>query len=39
MVGPLVGGALVQGLGLPVAMGLCGLAFASYLFATLRFRS
>jgi len=39
MVGPLVGGALVQGLGLPVAMGLCGLAFASYLFATRRFRS
>lgn len=34
MVGPLVGGALVQGLGLPVAMGLCGLGFGAYLLAT-----
>jgi multidrug resistance protein len=37
MVGPLVGGALVQGLGLPVAMGICGLGFGAYLFATRRF--
>jgi hypothetical protein len=34
MVGPLVGGALVQGLGLPVAMGLSGLGFGAYLLAT-----
>ena len=34
MVGPLVGGALVQGLGLPVALGLSGLGFGAYLFAT-----
>ncbi|HEY3399688.1 MAG TPA: MFS transporter [Geothrix sp.] len=34
MVGPLVGGALVQGLGLPMAMGLSGLGFGAYLFAT-----
>ena len=39
MVGPLVGGALVQVLGLPVALGLCGLGFGSYLFATNRFTS
>lgn len=37
MVGPLVGGALVQALGLPWAMGLCGVGFASYLFAARRF--
>lgn len=36
MVGPLVGGALVQGLGLPVAMGLAGLGFGAYLLATRR---
>jgi MFS family permease len=36
MVGPLVGGALVQGLGLPLALGLCGLGFGSYLLATRR---
>lgn len=34
MVGPLVGGALVQGLGLPAALGLSGLGFGAYLFAT-----
>jgi MFS family permease len=34
MVGPLVGGALVQGLGLPLALGLSGLGFGAYLFAT-----
>lgn len=34
MVGPLVGGALVQGLGLPTALGLSGLGFGAYLFAT-----
>ncbi len=33
MVGPLVGGALVQALGLPAALGICGLGFGSYLFA------
>ncbi len=33
MVGPLVGGALVQVMGLPAALGLCGLGFGSYLFA------
>jgi MFS transporter, DHA1 family, solute carrier family 18 (vesicular amine transporter), member 1/2 len=37
MVGPLLGGALVQGLGLPLALGLCGLGFGSYLLATRRF--
>ena len=36
MIGPLVGGALVQGLGLPVALGLCGLGFGTYIFATKR---
>ncbi|WP_243384604.1 MFS transporter [Geothrix alkalitolerans] len=36
MVGPLVGGALVQGLGLPLAMGLSGLGFGAYLLATRR---
>jgi multidrug resistance protein len=39
MVGPLVGGALVQVLGLPLALGLCGLGFGSYLFGTYRFRA
>lgn len=34
MVGPLVGGALVQALGLPVALGLSGLGFGAYLWAT-----
>lgn len=34
MVGPLVGSALVQGLGLPVALGLAGLGFGAYLLAT-----
>jgi MFS transporter, DHA1 family, solute carrier family 18 (vesicular amine transporter), member 1/2 len=38
MVGPLAGGALVQGLGLPVALGLCGLGFGGYLFAARRVR-
>jgi multidrug resistance protein len=33
MVGPLAGGALVQGMGLPLAMGVCALGFGSYLFA------
>ena len=37
MVGPLVGGALVQGLGLPLALGLCGLGFGGYLFAANQF--
>jgi multidrug resistance protein len=37
MLGPLVGGALVQGLGLPWALGLCGLGLGSYLFAVRRF--
>jgi multidrug resistance protein len=36
MVGPLVGGALVQGLGLPLALGICGLGFGAYLLATRR---
>jgi len=36
MIGPLVGGALVQGLGLPWALGLCGLGFGSYLWAIRR---
>ncbi len=39
MIGPLVGGALVQGLGLPWALGLCGLVFAGYLFAARGFTS
>jgi multidrug resistance protein len=34
MIGPLVGGALVQGLGLPLALGICGLGFGAYLLAT-----
>jgi MFS family permease len=38
MIGPLVGGVLVQVWGLPVALGLCGLAFGSYLFAVERLR-
>jgi multidrug resistance protein len=33
MIGPMVGGALVQGVGLPWALGLSGLGFAAYLFA------
>jgi MFS transporter, DHA1 family, solute carrier family 18 (vesicular amine transporter), member 1/2 len=33
MLGPLLGGALVQGLGLPWALGLCGLGMGGYLFA------
>jgi MFS family permease len=33
MIGPLVGGVLVQTLGLPLALGLCGLGFAAYLLA------
>ncbi len=37
MLGPLLGGALVQGLGLPVALGLCGLGFGAYLLATRGF--
>jgi multidrug resistance protein len=37
MLGPLVGGALVQALGLPWALGLCGLVFAGYLFAARPF--
>jgi multidrug resistance protein len=39
MIGPLVGGALVQVLGLPAALGLCGLGFGSYLFAANRIRT
>lgn len=39
MVGPLVGGALVQGLGLPLALGLSGLGFGAYLLATRGFRA
>ena len=39
MLGPLVGGVLVQGLGLPWALGLCGLVFAGYLFAARGFTS
>ena len=34
MIGPIVGGALVQGLGLPLALGLCGCGFGAYLVAT-----
>jgi MFS family permease len=37
MIGPLVGGALVQGVGLPLALGFCGLFFGSYLFVARRF--
>jgi len=36
MVGPLVGGVLVQALGLPLALGLCGLGFGAYLLAVGR---
>jgi DHA1 family solute carrier family 18 vesicular amine transporter 1/2 len=36
MLGPLVGGALVQGLGLPIALGISGLGFGAYLLATRR---
>ena len=36
MIGPLVGGVLVQTLGLPLALGLCGLGFAAYLLAVGR---
>jgi len=39
MIGPLVGGALVQGVGLPLTFGLCGLFFGSYLIVTRRFSS
>ena len=39
MVGPLVGGALVQGLGLPLALALSGLGFGAYLMATRGFSS
>lgn len=34
MAGPLVGGVLVQGLGLPLALGISGLGFGAYLLAT-----
>ena len=34
MLGPLVGGVLVQSLGLPLSLGLCGLGFGAYLLAT-----
>jgi MFS family permease len=37
MIGPLVGGVLVQWLGLPLALSLCGLTFGGYLLATRRF--
>jgi DHA1 family solute carrier family 18 vesicular amine transporter 1/2 len=36
MIGPLLGGALVQGFGLPMALGVCGLWFGSYLFVVRR---
>jgi multidrug resistance protein len=36
MIGPLVGGALVQGFGFPTALGLCGLGFGAYLVVTRR---
>jgi multidrug resistance protein len=36
MVGPLVGGVLVQLLGLPMALGICGLGFGGYWFAAAR---
>jgi MFS family permease len=36
MIGPLMGGALVQLLGLSLALALCGLGFGSYLFVTKR---
>ncbi len=39
MIGPLVGGAMVQGLGLPMALGLSGLGFGAYLLAARRFTS
>ncbi len=37
MVGPLAGGALVEGFGLPVALGVSGLGFGAYLLATRGF--
>lgn len=37
MIGPVAGGALVQGVGLPLALGLCGLCFGVYLLAARRF--
>jgi len=37
MIGPIVGGALVQGLGLPLTLALCGLCFGLYLVAARRF--
>jgi MFS transporter, DHA1 family, solute carrier family 18 (vesicular amine transporter), member 1/2 len=37
MIGPLLGGALVQGVGLPLALGFCGLCFGGYLFVARRF--
>jgi multidrug resistance protein len=37
MIGPLVGGFLVQVVGLPLALSLCGLVFGAYLFAVRRF--
>ena len=39
MVGPLAGGALVQLLGLPWALGLCGLGMGSYLFTMRTFNA
>ena len=33
MVGPLLGGALVQAVGLPLGLGLCGLGYGAYLLA------
>lgn len=38
MVGPLLGGTLVEGFGLPAALGLSGLGFGAYLLATRGFR-
>lgn len=37
MVGPLAGGALVEGLGLPMALGVSGLGFGAFLLATRGF--
>ncbi len=37
MVGPLVGSALVQGVGLPLALAVCGLGFGAYLWPARRF--
>jgi len=39
MLGPLVGGALVQWVGLPLALALCGLSFGLYLLPTRGFRA